>query len=225
MSKSPVTDVKRATEDNASEEKFLKIERGGLNYIKNERNYLILSALVPIYIVIVQCINLGYIFTAPPINPLDPQIPINPINTITPIIILLIISFFALVNFGYLINWKGKVEIYEDKAPRKQKSLTSLLYDIVQSMKTIRVIFIIVNIISLYYLIWFILWALSIMDPHHPPPPLHVNLLNGLSQGGLLIYLIIQWLHFIQWNRKLRQLKLFEKQIFHEICELNHIRK
>ena len=206
---------------NTSEQSFLKIEKDGLKYIKNERNYLIMSALVPIYIIIVQCINLGYIFTAPPINPLDPRPPVNPINAFTPIIILLIISFFALVNYRYLISWKGKVKIYEGKTPSKQKTLTSIFYDIIKSMENIRVIFIIVNIISLYYFIWFILWALSIMDPHHPPPPLHVNILNGLSQGGLLLYLILQWKHFIQWNRKLKQLKLFEEQIFHEICELN----
>ena len=221
MKETPDNNVKRSMEDTTSEGNFLKIERGGLNYIKNEWNYLIMSALVPIYIIIVQCINLAYIFTAPPINPLDPRPPINPINVFTPIIILLVISFFALVNFRYLISWKGKVKIYEGKASRKQKSLTSLFYDIVKNMKTIRVIFIIVNIISLYDFIWFLLWALSILDPYHPPPPLHVNILNGLSQGGLLIYLIIQWKHFIQWNRKLRQLKLLEEQIFHEICELN----
>ena len=212
---------KLSTNRNTSEQSFLKIEKDGLKYIKNERNYLIMSALVPIYIIIVQCINLGYIFTAPPINPLDPRPPVNPINAFTPIIILLIISFFALVNYRYLISWKGKVKIYEGKTPSKQKTLTSIFYDIIKSMENIRVIFIIVNIISLYYFIWFVLWALSIMDPHHPPPPLHVNILNGLSQGGLIIYLIIQWKHFIQWNRKLKQLKLFEKQIFHEICELN----
>jgi len=221
MSELPDKNVKLLPEENNSVGKFSKIEKGGLNYIKNERNYLIMSALVPIYIIIVQCINLGYIFTAPPINPLDPQPPANPINVFTPIIILLVISFFALFNFGYLLSWKGKVKTYEGKAPGKQKTLTSLFYDIIKNMETIRAIFIIVNIISFYYFIWFILWALSIMDPHHPPPPLHVNILNGLSQGGLLIYLIIEWRHFNQWNRKLKQLKLFEKQIFHEICELN----
>ncbi|MFW9973396.1 MAG: hypothetical protein ACFFDF_24645 [Candidatus Odinarchaeota archaeon] len=201
--------------------KFSEIEKDGLNYIKIERNYLILSALVPIYIIIVQCINLGYIFIVPPVNPLDPRPPVNPIITFTPILILLVVSFFALINFRYLLSWKGKVKAYEGKVPDKQKTLTALFYDIIKNMEIIRVIFIIVNIISFYYFIWFILWALSIMDPHHPPPPFHVNILNGLSQGGLLIYLIIEWRHFIQWNRKLKQLKLFEKQIFHDICELN----
>ncbi len=221
MSELPDKNKKLFREDNNSVGKFSKFERGGLNYIKNERNYLIMSALVPIYIIIVQCINLGYIFTAPQVNPLDPRPPVNPVNVFTPIIILLVISFFALFNFGYLLSWKRKVKIYEGKAPGKQKTLTSLFYDIIKNMETIRVIFIIVNIISFYYFIWFILWALSIMDPHHPPPPFNVNILNGLSQGGLLIYLIIEWRHFYQWNRKLKQLKLFEKQIFSEICEFN----
>lgn len=213
--------VKLLPEENNFEGEFSKIEKGGLNYIKNERLYLILSALVPIYIIIVQCINLGYISTAPPLNPSDPQPLVNPINVFTPIIILLIISFFALINFRYLLSWKEKVKTYEGKAPSKKKTLTSLFYDIIKNMETIRVIFIIVNIISFYYFIWFMLWALNIMDPHHPPPPLHVNILNGLSQGGLLIYFIIEWRHFYQWNRKLKQLKLFEKQIFHEICKSN----
>ena len=212
--------VKLLPEENNFEGEFSKIEKGGLNYIKNERLYLILSALVPIYIIIVQCINLGYISTAPPLNPSDPQPLVNPINVFTPIIILLVISFFALINFRFLLSWKGKVKTYEGKAPSKKKTLTSLFYDIIKNMETIRVIFIIVNIISFYYFIWFMLWVLNIMDPHHPPP-LHVNILNGLSQGGLLIYFIIEWRHFYQWNRKLKQLKLFEKQIFHEICKSN----
>lgn len=217
MSELPDKNEKLFREENNFVGKFSKIEKGGLNYIKNERNYLILSALVPIYIIIVQCINLGYIFTAPPVNPFDPRPPTNPINAFTPIIILLVVSFFALVNFKYLLSWKGKVKSYEGKAPGKQKTLTSLFYDIVKNMETIRVIFIIVNIISFYYFIWFILWNLSIMDPHHPPPPLHVNILNVLSQGGLLIYLIIEWRHFYQWNRKLSKLKKFEREIYKEL--------
>ena len=165
--------VKLLPEENNFEGEFSKIEKGGLNYIKNERLYLILSALVPIYIIIVQCINLGYISTAPPLNPSDPQPLVNPINVFTPIIILLVISFFALINFRFLLSWKGKVKTYEGKAPSKKKTLTSLFYDIIKNMETIRVIF------------------------------------------------IIEWRHFYQWNRKLKQLKLFEKQIFHEICKSN----
>ena len=188
MNSTPNDDVERLKEYKSSEKGFLRMERGGLNYIKNERNYLIISALLPIYIIIVQCFNLFYIFTAPSINPLDPRPPLNPINVLTPIIILLIISFFAFLNLAYLITWKEKVKIYEGKANDKQKTLTSIFYDIIKSMESIRYIFIIVNIVSFYYFIWFILWALSIMDPLHPPPPFHVNVLNGLSQAGLLIY-------------------------------------
>ncbi|MHA1670271.1 MAG: hypothetical protein ACTSV5_06785 [Promethearchaeota archaeon] len=221
MSEFPEKNKELFREENNSMEMFSKIEKGGLNYINKERNYLIMSALIPVYIIIVQFVNLIYILTAPSINPLDPRPPVNPINAFTPIIIFLVISFFALINFIYLLSWKGNVKTYEGKTPGKQKTLTSLFYDIIKNMETIRVIFIVVNIISFYYFIWFTLWALSIMDPHHPPPPFHVNILNGLSQGGLLIYLIIEWKHFNQWNRKLKQLKLFEKQIFHEICELN----
>jgi hypothetical protein len=219
MTEVPNNNINKSMEKNTEERNFLKIEKGGLNYIKNERNYLIMSALVPIYIIIVQIINLGYIFTAPIIDPLPPRPPVNPINVFTPIIILLIISFFALINFKYLITWKRKVNIYEGKITGKRKTLTSLFYDIIRSMENIKVIFIIVNIISGYYFIWFILWTLRIMDPFHPSPPLHVIILNGLSLLGLLFYMILQWKHFYQWNRKLKQLKLFEKQIFSEICE------
>ncbi len=216
MTELPNKNKKLFREENNSLDRFSKIEKGGLNYIKNERNYLIMSAFIPIFIIIVQCINLGYVFRAPPVNPLDPRPPVNPINVLAPIIILFVVSFFALVNFRYLLSWKRKVKSYEGKAPGKQKTLTSLFYDIVKNMETVRVIFIIVNIISIYYFIWFILWALSITDPHNPPPPLHVNLLNILSQGGLIIYLIIEWRHFYQWNRKLSKLKKFEREIYKE---------
>ena len=110
MSNLPDNNSKQIPERNDLKANFSRIEEGGLNYIKNERNYLIMSALMPIFILIVQCINLGYIFSAPPINPSDP-LPPNPVNVITPIVILIIISFFALVNFSYLINWKEKVNI------------------------------------------------------------------------------------------------------------------
>ena len=103
MKEAPDDIERNSIEDKNLEDFFLKIERGGLNYIKNERNYLIMSALMPIFILIVQCINLGYIFSAPPINPSDP-LPPNPVNVITPIVILIIISFFALVNFKKLRN-------------------------------------------------------------------------------------------------------------------------
>ena len=104
MSDLPDKDEKLIREENNSMGRFSKIEKSGLNYIKSERKYLILSALVPIYIIIVQCINLVYIITAPPVNPLDPRPPANPIVVFTPIIILIVISFFALFNFGIEIE-------------------------------------------------------------------------------------------------------------------------
>ena len=170
MSELPDRNKELSREENNIAGRFSKIEKNGLNYIKNERNYLILSALVPIYIIVVQCINLGYIFTAPPVIPLDPRPPPDPIMVFTPIIILVVISFFALLNFGYLLSWKRKVKTYEGKIPNKQQTITSLFYGIIKNMENIRVIFILVNIISFYYFIWFLLWALSIMDPQHPHP-------------------------------------------------------
>lgn len=199
-------------------DEFSNIEKDGLKYIKNEENYLILSGVLPIFIVIVQVINLLYIFTAPPIHPMDPQPTPNPVNIFTPIIILLIISSMGLLSFKYLLDWKKMVEKYEGKKPGQKKTLTSIFYDIIKNTEKIRILFILVNSMSAYYLIWFILWALSILDLHHPAPPLHVNILNALSLIGLLIYLIIEWRHYHRWNKKLTQIKRLEKQVFDEIC-------
>lgn len=52
----------------------------------------------------------------------------------------------------------------EEKNDGKQKTLTSLFYDIIKNMKIVRVTFIIVNVINIYYIIWFILWTLRIMN-------------------------------------------------------------
>lgn len=205
----------------SDEKKFDRLEKGGLNYINKESNYLIISALFPIYLIIIQVINLIYVLTAPPIPPEAPRTgpPPNPslINVFTPIILLLGISLFALINLRYLLIWKRNVDLYKTQASKQQKSLTFLFYKIVGNMEKLKLVFIVLNVFSLYYFVWYFLWALSLIDPHHPPPPLHVNILNAFSLVGLCLYLIIEWCHFYRWNQKLKELKMLEKQVFDEV--------
>lgn len=205
----------------SDEERFSRLEKGGLNYINKESNYLIISALFPIYLIIIQIINLLYILTAPPIPPVAPRPAPQPdpslVNVFTPIILLLGISLFALINLRYLLIWKKNVETYKTQASNQQRSLTSLFYTIIKNMEKLKIVFITLNVLSLYYFVWYLLWALSLTDPHHPPPPIHVNILNVFSQVGLFLYLIFEWRHFFGWNQKLKQLKILEKQIFDDI--------
>jgi hypothetical protein len=94
-----------------------------------------------------------------------------------------------------------------------------LFYSIIEFMEKARIFFILVNIAGLMYFIWgFDFFITGI--------PLSISLqtfakitfyLNLVSFFILLLYLIYQWFHFVRWNKKLRQIKEFEKKINEEL--------
>lgn len=213
---------------------YTQIEKSGLNYIKSQKNYLILSAIFPIFITIIQILNINFILYLHAHRPKSRPGPLL-IDVLTPFIILLVISAFALINFVFLVGWKKKVHLYEKqkklfKEPSldepnnfrdKNQSLTKLFYDIISNMKIVRIVFIILNFSCLYYLIWYLNFFLIRRPLPIQPPPLQivVEWLNLFSQIGLAIYLVFEWRHFIKWNKKLKELKKFEKEIFNELFQ------
>ena len=210
------------------------LERGGLNYINNQKNYLIFSAIFPIYLIILQILNIVFILTLETQKPADIERGPTLLDILTPIIILLVISLFALAIFIFLIGWKKKINQYknqqeniaqfsfsdpDDNFPEKNITLTRLFYKIIDNMRVIRIIFICLNIICFYHFFWTINFFLIRRPPQHPHPPLHflVQWLNILSQIGLIFYLVFEWRHFYHWNKKLKELKKFEKDVYTEL--------
>ncbi len=244
MAKSPESNGKKGISDNDTNEIhvrsfYSKMEKGGLNYIKKEGNYLVISIIFPIFSIITQVLNLIFMLILeamkPPIGP-GSQGPL-PIDIITSIIIFLIIALISLINSAYLFQWRQKIYSYEasvDKPidisssqeinnfPNNNISLTRIFYDIIKNMETIRIIFIALNFISIYYLIWFFGFFLIRRDSIIPPQP-HpllsevIAVLNIISLVVLMIYLIFQWRHFYSWNKKLTKLRTLEKKVYKEI--------
>lgn len=243
---------------------YQDIESNGLKYIQKQKQYLIVTAIFPIYAIILQIFNLIVIIKR--IAPPPPQFPRPPFleprniyDIITPIIVFLVISTFALVKFVFLLIWMKKVRQYEsfqksseEGSPSKEKSendspsptgftdpvdltlspeqikfeesqsgsLTRLFYDIVSHMQSIRVIFLLLNLTFIFYFQWFIGFLFSffgITTNLHPQPDVLFQILNVIAQFGLIWYMVFEWRHFIRWNRKLRHLVAFEKQVYFEI--------
>ncbi|HME52758.1 MAG TPA: hypothetical protein VKM55_11110 [Candidatus Lokiarchaeia archaeon] len=224
--------------------KYVNLEKGGLDYVKREKNYLKLSIIYPIFSLFVQLLNLLLL-------------PYNGIlssdhrpdqffffDMFSPASILLVISSFFLAKAIFLIHWKRKVENYEklsakfsnesisidkdvqDSPAGSNSSLTKIFYDIVRNMEVIRKIFIIVNAFFCYYVIWFIQFTFIRGQfggaPPMPPPSDSENfsiiqVLNYLNVVVMIFYLVYEWKHFYRWNKKLTKLRDFEKKISKEL--------
>lgn len=219
---------------------YTQMERGGLNYIKNKRNYLILSAIVPLLSFFIQIMNLYMTFfffiNRDPSKPFPSRWPWNPfliIDIISPIVLLLLFSLLASVHFIYLFRWKKKVNRYEEhqkNAIATQEgisdihvTLTQLFYDIIDNMETIKKIFIALNVVVIFYLQWFFRFfrfeLMKIVSPR-----VEINFfrstmpwMNLFLQLLLIFYLFMNWRHFKRWSKKLNRLKEFEKQIYSEL--------
>ncbi len=219
---------------------YSKMEQGGLKYIKNQRNYILLSALVPILSIAVQIVNvsmilvfsLGFLdYAKPPLGERPPIGGLYLFDVLSPILIVFIFFIIAMIHFIYLYRWKKRVYRYENQekivlkatTDENRITLTQLFYDILDNMETIRKIFIALNIISIFYLQWFFRFFLKelffIISPRSDLNPLRfiIPTINLGLQLLLIIYLIVSWKHFIKWNSKLNKIKTLEQQIYEEI--------
>ena len=242
MSKTPMVNEENKSNNSLEQEDnedflYTKMEKGGLKYIKHQRNYLIFSALFPIFFIVIQVINFIFIrslrMSKFPPRPEFRQ-PLL-IDFFTPIFIFLVIFVFTLMNFVFLVSWNKNVHRYEkyqekiftnstvmpnNEFPEEKITLTILFYKIIQNMKIIRIIFIGFNLICAYYFIWFIgffLMRFGSDTPLYPNIQMVTRLLNIIWQVGLIFYLIFEWRHFYRWNKKLKKLKEFEKKIYKEL--------
>lgn len=227
-------------ESDANQDLYTDIESYGFKYINNQKNYLITTAIFPIFALIVQIFNLIHtidrINRPPPdqlvLPPLHPQ---NIYNILAPIIIFIIIASFALVKFVFLYIWMKKVHKYEiqqkivlkfnennDETTELQDTvgLTQIFYDIVDHMQLIRIVFIIMNIAYIFYIQWtlnFFLSFFGILPKPNQRPSDFFHYINIITEFGLLFYMIFEWKHFLKWNRKLKKIDELEKKIYAEL--------
>jgi len=223
---------------------YANLEKGGLDYVKREKNYLKISITYPIFSLAIQFLNLLLI---PLLGTFSQDRRPNPFflfDMSTPALISFVVTAFFLINAIFSIRWKRKVENYErlsaefskdsasidkeyqNSLPSSNPSLTVIFYEIVKNMEVIRKLFKIVNIFLLYNVTWFIHFAFTRFrfgEPSAIPPTSDIEdffiigVLNILNMIGMAFYLIYEWKHFFRWNKKLKKLKEFEKRISTEL--------
>ncbi|MHA1973917.1 MAG: hypothetical protein ACTSW1_13045 [Candidatus Hodarchaeales archaeon] len=214
---------------------YSKLESGGLNYIRNQRHYLLLSVIVPVYCVFVQLVNLTitlyYLFNVR-------QFPVAPsfkrigfvllFDVFSPFIVLIIFSFFAILHFTYLWKWNKNVQRYEHYSRTDvddhNVSLTSIFYDIIENMEQIRKIFIVLIVVFVFYLQWFfraflteIITIISVYRHGLGPLRIIAPILNLSVQIIIALYIILNYRHFKRWSGKLSRIKNLERQIYDEL--------
>lgn len=213
---------------------YLKLEESGINYINKYKYYLLLSALLPIFLIIIQIINTSLSIFLEEYKPPIRFRNLHEFEIFAPRFKLITISIIALVKFIYLFNWNNKLKDYrryynrimaENRSPKESNHLkeefplTKLFYDIISQMKISRLIFILINIFCIIYFFWNFIFFL-VAPPISPPlPPLFrvIGIFNFISQLILIAYLIFEWRHFYRWNKKLNKLSEYEKEIYSEL--------
>lgn len=209
---------------------YSRIERGGLDYINQEANYLKISAFIPSFIVISQIIafilQLILDINTPEGGPSPPLHEI-----LMPMILLIAVGIFALVNYSYLKQWKKELKFYskqqqievktedfdkEMESSKKKITLTEIFYDIIKTMNLIRSILVFITVFCGYYYIWYLTFYLRSAPPPHPLMTV-IMILTLISQFLLAIYLFYEWHHMLNWNSKLRRIKSYERQIYQEL--------
>jgi hypothetical protein len=92
---------------------YANLEKGGLDYVKREKNYLKISITYPIFSLSIQLLNLLLI---PLLGTLSTSSHPNPfflLDMFTPALISFVVTMFFLLNAIISIRWKKKVENYQ----------------------------------------------------------------------------------------------------------------
>lgn len=215
---------------------YTKIEESGINYINKYKYYLLLSALIPIFLIIIQIINTFYAAIVESSGTLLRERFLKFFILIIPRFNFMTISIIALVKFIFMFKWNKKLMDYkiqyakfmrnytikdEDVPKGEGFPLTKLFYEIISQMRFSKGVFIVLNVFCIMYFFWTIFFFL-ISPPIPPPrsPTFHIiGLFNYISQILLIIYLIFEWRHFYRWNKKLNKLSEFEKTIYSELFQ------
>lgn len=207
-----------------------------LSFSSFQKTFLILSAIIPFTIFLLQIANLVFVLVNPPPGGIPQELTFSRFfDMFTPMLVMITMSVFGLITFIFLLRWKKKVTKYNDQKQSFGKmidnqhkesddiqyiSFTELSYQNLKFMKRTRVFSFITNIISVLYIGWTIMGFLVVFGVTNLPihrPPLALHILNTIAQVVLIIYVIIQWIFFNKWNKKLVAIEVLEKQIFDEL--------
>ncbi|MBN2156567.1 MAG: hypothetical protein JW776_11035 [Candidatus Lokiarchaeota archaeon] len=209
-------------------EKYEDLLRNSFNYIIREQMYLLWSGIFPTYCIAVNLVNFSFVMLAIIKNWILIR---RLVDIIIPLVIFTILTIFAMGQFIFLKKWKNEFHEYQKQKyyPKNvplpvekqmsRTSLTNIFYSIISYMQNTRTLFILLNLVSIVYLIWgfdfFIIgMSLSLALEGFAKVTWY---LNGASVFILLVYMVYQWYHFIKWNKKLVRIKSFEKDIFTEL--------
>ena len=123
-------------------------------------------------------------------------------------------------NIDNLENIKISRITTQNRREGEPNSLIMLLYDLIDHMRSIRYIFILLNVVFVLYFQWFIRFFLSylhLIPPGMNPPNILFKILNTIAEFGILLYMIFEWRHFLRWNKKLKKIDEFEKVISEDL--------
>ncbi|UYP46796.1 hypothetical protein NEF87_003081 [Candidatus Lokiarchaeum ossiferum] len=216
---------------------YSRIEKGGLDYIQKKKWYLIISAVFPIYIFIVEILTTLFYLRS---LKMEVEFHGRVISYIlTSSFGTMFILILLLFQFLFLLGWRKKLQQYleqkegnhsRDADPNitdgdlnqtteQRVSLTKLFYGIVNHMEKIRTLFFFLNFLALYM----IFSSTRIFWLNKRPFQMD-NLQFGMmkwlkitSSILLLFYLGFEWFHFLKWNQKFSQLRAFEKRVYEEL--------
>ncbi len=224
---------------------FKQMEDYGILYLKKQRKYLIFSAIFPIFSILIQIFNIFFIMgqfmveNAPMghMNHGGPSL----FDLLSPSFVFLLLSFIALLKFLILKKWDSLINLYlrhsslpskftseKDQATSEVSqnsrniSLAGLFYEIIDTMLRLRSVFIIFNIIFIFSLQWvfrFIIMVVQVTSDPYSRNILFFNIINPIGELSMIIYLIVEWRQFLQWNKKLVKLENFEKRVYSELGE------
>lgn len=213
-----------------------RIDEWGLNYIKKTRFYLKISAILPIYMIIIGIINLGFLSYMYIISIESRKV--IPIHAIVVFTSFFLIFLFSLLQFLFLRKWKLKIREYGKKIKLEKKdasdvsddksknmvsikiSLTDIFYDVVNHMEKIKILFIIINFFSAIYIFYNFMIFIRLVIFVKKATLMTFETLRYLNLSVsivLILYLIYMWYHFTKWNKKLKKLKNYEKMIGQEL--------
>ena len=204
----------------------------------SQKWFLVLSAIVPLTVLLIQIANIVFIIDQPPPPP-PPGTELNGniINGITPLIIMVIMSIYCGLFLIFMLKWRNKArkfekqkkvfrkmleETQEEKEGTEFISYTQMSYENLKHMKRMRIVSYITSIAAILYIWWVIrgfLVTLGVILPTIPfnHPPMVLNAFNIIAQVILISYICYQWVFIHRWNRKLKRIKVLEKQVTKEL--------
>jgi hypothetical protein len=226
---------------------FPQLSTLGLEYLRRQRHYLIISLFYPFFTIVLQVFNTIFIidvlnrFAGPlggPSSPVHFQAP-PLVDVLTPSIILIVLAIVAFVKLTYVFKLRKKVGAFE-KQPRQdtfkeadldegtpnspeepEVALTDLFYDLADHIELLQKISIIFYIGCCVYLEWFIRYFLLQFTAFHMLPLFHnvVFWLNFADFIALILFLIVDVRQFVRWRKKLKRLHQYERRIYAEFKE------